>query len=267
MYFRLKSMPVVLALILLTSAAAHAGLLITDSADPVEAKHVEVELNGSYAGDRNRSSGVTTETTTTAGDITVTTGLLKGLDIAVGIPYTFRSRVKTNKSLVSSSEGFQDITVDLKYQFMELAGLKLAIKPGVILPTGDMHAGLSDGHAGFAVALHATREFAEGKFLLHGNAGYVSHNYKDVAVKNFTHEEVFNASIACEAEVAEGLKLGLDTGLATSADKKDNTPPAYVLTGANYEFSKLLDGYAGVKIGLNKPETDVTALFGVKLKF
>ncbi len=257
----------VFAVSILATTPVHAGLLVTDGAEPVEAKHVEVELNGSYMSDNDKSGGVTTKTRSTDGNITITTGITKGVDVAVGIPYTFNSREKVNGNLTARSEGFNDITVDLKYQFLEIQGLKLAIKPGVILPTGKTSAGLSDGHAGFAVALLATGEFAEGKLLLHANAGYVSHNYKDVAVQNFSHEDLFNASIACEAEVAEGLKLGIDTGLATSTDKSSNTLPAYALTGVKYEMSKHLEAYAGVKFGLDKPEADVTALFGAVLKF
>lgn len=40
-----------------------------------------------------------------------------------------------------------------------------------------------------------------------------------------------------------------------------------LLIGDKFEFIKQIEGYAGVKFRLNKPETDITALFGVVLKF
>lgn len=252
---------------ILATTAVHAGLLVTDGADPVEAKHVEVELNGSYLYDKTKDGGMTTKNSSTDGDITLTAGIVKGLDIAVGLPYTFNNKEKINDNLTARSEGFNDITVDLKYQFLVKNGLNLAFKPGVILPTGNTSQGLSDGHSGFALALLATGEFAEGKLQFHANAGYVSHNYKDVAVKNFTHGDVYNVSIACEAEIAEGLKFAADTGIATNTDRASKTQPAYALIGAKYELSKMLEGYTGMRFGLNKPEVDVTALFGAVLKF
>ncbi|NVN98089.1 MAG: transporter [Geobacteraceae bacterium] len=267
MRLRTKTVMLGFTVSILATTIAHAGLLATDGAEPVEAKHAEVELNGSYLYDKSKNSGITTKSDSTDGDITVTAGIVKRLDIAVGLPYTSNAREKVNGELTSRSEGLNDMTVDFKYQFMEMNGLKLAIKPGVILPTGNTSKGLSDGHAGFAVALLGTGEFAEGKLLLHANAGYVSHNYKDVAVKNFSHGEVFNVSIACEAEIVEGLKLAADTGIATNTDRASNTLPVYALVGAKYEFNKHLEGYAGIRFGLSKPEADSTALFGAVLKF
>jgi hypothetical protein len=248
------------------ASAAHAALLITDSADPVEARHVEVELNGSYAHDKSTSNGITTKTDSTDGDITLTAGLAKGLDASTTLPYTFRSKQEIN-STTTKVDGFNDITIDFKYQLLELDGLKLAIKPGAILPAGKSSEGLSDGKFGFSAALLATREFADGKIAVHTNAGYERHNYKDPAVNDASRSDIYSFSIAGEFEVADGLKLGLDTGLATNADKTSHTPPAYALGGATYELGKLLDIYVGAKFGLTRPEADLTSLFGAKLKF
>lgn len=267
MHLRAKAIMVVFAASIVATPLAHAGLLATDGADPVESKHAEIELNGSYMYDRAKISGIITTSSSTDGDITVTAGIVKGLDMAVSIPYTFSSRVTANGDLSARSEGFNDMTVDFKYQLLQADGLKMAIKPGVILPTGDTRKGLSDGDTGFAVALLATGELAEGKLQVHANAGYVSHSYKDAAVKNISRGELFNASIACEAEVAERFKLAADTGVVTNTDRTSNTLPAYALVGVKYEFNKQLEGYAGVKFGLSKPEADSIALFGAVLKF
>jgi len=267
MRLRVKPTTLVVALSIFIAGTAHAGLLNTDSADPVEAKHVEVEFNGSYMTDNSKSGGVMTKSRSTDGDISVTAGVTKRMDIAVTLPYTFGSREKVNGNLISRTDGFNDITVDLKYQFLDFDGLKLAIKPGVILPTGSSSEGLSDEKFGFAAALIATREFYEGKFALHANADYGRHNFKDDAVRDATRPDFFTFLIACEAEAAAGLKLAAEMGIATNSNKADNTPHVYGTVGAKYELSRMLEGYAGIKTGLTAPEADLAALLGIVLKF
>ncbi|HZV82729.1 MAG TPA: hypothetical protein VFF53_11245, partial [Geobacteraceae bacterium] len=44
---------------ILSASMAHAGLLVTDGAEPVEVAHPEVELNGTYTIDKAKSGGVT----------------------------------------------------------------------------------------------------------------------------------------------------------------------------------------------------------------
>lgn len=267
MSLRVKSTTLVVAISIFIAGTAHAGLLNTDSADPVEAKHVEVELNGSYMADNSKDGGVTTRSRSTDGDISVTAGIAKGMDIAFSLPYTFGSREKVNGDLTSRTDGFNDMTVDLKYQFLEINGLKLAIKPGIILPTGKSSEGLSDEKFGFAAALIATREFYDGKVAVHANADYGRHNFKDDAVRDATRPDFFTFLIACEAEAAAGLKLAVEVGFATNSNKADNTPHVYTTVGAKYELSRVLEGYAGIKTGLTAPEADLAALLGIVLKF
>lgn len=246
--------------------SAHAGLLSTDGAEPVPARHLELELNGSYSHDRDHRSPAVTRTASTDADVSLTAGIVDGVDIAIALPYTFNNRVKCGFEPSLTSEGFSDLTVDLKVLLLNADELKLAVKPGVILPTGDSRRGLSDGHAGIALAVLATREFAAGKVLLHANVGYVSHNYKDVAVRNYAHGDLFTVSVAGETEIADNLSFAVDTGLETSTDKSCATPPAYLLAGLSYDIGTRLEVYAGIKAGLTRPENDITALFGVKLK-
>lgn len=267
MKFCINIISAVMAILLVLTGIAHASLLVTDGAEPVAAKHVEVELNGSYLNDRSDNGGVMTKTNSTGGDLTITAGITKSLDGTVVVPYTFSGRDTVDTVDTVRTEGFNDITITCKYKFFEADGVKLAIKPGLILPTGKSSAGLSDGKFGYTAALLATREFNKGTVLLHANAGYQRHNYKDDAVMVATRQDLFTFSIACEAEIAAGMKLAADTGLATNSDRAGTTPPAYALIGVKYELTRMLEGYAGVKFGLTGPEADVTALFGAVLKF
>lgn len=267
MNLSIKTGLLALSISIIFTGAAHAGLLNTDGAEPVEPNHVEVEINGSYMTDNSKRGSVTTRSRSTDGDISVTAGITKGLDIAFSLPYTFGSREKLNGELTSRTDGFNDMTVDLKFQFLDLDGLKLAIKPGIILPTGKSSEGLSDEKFGFAAALLATKEFHGGKSVLHANADYGRHNFKDDAVRDATRPDFFTFSIACEAEADESLKFAVEMGVASNSNKADNTPHAYGTVGAKYVIVKALEGYAGIKAGLTSPEADLAALFGLVLKF
>jgi hypothetical protein len=252
---------------IMSADIVHAGLLTTDGADPVEAGKIEAELNGSYTIDKARSGGITAKCHSTDGDVTLTVGVVSGVDLSASLPYTFVSREKINGGVSSRVDGFNDATLDVKLRFYDRDGLRLAIKPGVFLPTGKNSEGLSDGKVGFAAVLLATREFADGKLLIHGNGGYERHNYKDVAVNKASRSDIFTFSVAGEAEVAAGLKLAVDIGLATNAEKESGTPPVYALFGGTYAVTENLEVYAGIKVGLSEPESDATGLAGLKFKF
>lgn len=267
MNLHLKTTALLIALMSLSAHTVSAGLLLTDNADPVEIRHLELEINGIYQDDSEKSSGVSIRTSSTDADITMTTGVARGLDLAVVLPYTVTGREEVNGSMTSRVDGFSDMTVDLKYQFLDLGGVKLAVKPGIILPTGKYSEGFSDGRAGFRAKLIATKEFHEGKVALHANAGYEQHDYRDAAVRETTRGSIYSFSAACEVEVAGGLKIALDSGIYTNLDKNSNTPHAYALTGAKYEFDKAVEVYAGMVVGLTNPEADLIARYGIVFKF
>lgn len=267
MHLRIKAVTLLITVSTTLTGTAHAGLLNTGSADPVAAKHAEVELNGSYAANKAQSSGATIKSRATNGDVTVTAGIVRGVDISATLPYTFAAGEKKDGTLTRNADGLNDMALELKYQFYERDGLKLAVKPGAILPTGNESEKLSDGKAGFTAALLATREFNDGKLAFHANTGYERHNYKSSAIRKSSRHDIFTFSAACEAEAAEGLLIVADAGLVTNPDRASSTPPAYALVGVKYEFIKALEGYAGVKTGLTKPEDDLAGLFGITLKF
>jgi hypothetical protein len=58
-----------------------------------------------------------------------------------------------------------------------------------------------------------------------------------------------------------------ELGLATTADKSTAELSACATTGARYEINDFLDINAGIKLGLTKPEDDVSILYGLVLKF
>ena len=255
------------AFALLIAASALAGPpLATDDTGTVDVGKVEIELNGAYTYDKETDFGVTTKCSRADAEMKITTGLYRNLGISLAIPYEINERVKEDNQPSEEASGFGDMTVEVKYAFAELAGISFAIKPSVIMPTGDYSDGLSEGRWQFGTTLIATREFEEGKYALHANLGYEHHDYRNDEARDSSRNNLWSGSIAGEAEVAKGLFVVAETGLATTADKTTDEISACATVGARYEINDFLDINAGVKLGLTKPEDDVSVLYGLVLK-
>jgi len=264
----LHTTTIALALSMMIAGSALAGPpLATDDAATVDVGKIEVELNGSYTEDRETAFGVTTKCRTADAEVKVTTGLSKNLGISLALPYNINERIKQDDKLVGKSDGFGDMTVELKYGFAELAGISFAIKPTAIIPTGKYSAGLSEGRWQIGGALIATKEFEVGKYALHANLGYEHHSYRTDEISDATRSNLWSGSIAGEVVVAKGLTAGVDFGVATTADRSTSQLSACVLGGARYEINDHLDINAGVKLGLTKAEDDISGLYGLTLKF
>lgn len=254
--------------VLMTTGSVLAGTpLATDDTGAVAVGKFEIELNGSSRYNKEITAGVTTKNSTVDAGVKITTGLSKNLGISLAIPYTVSARVEENNQLVSKAAGFGDMTLEIKYVFGELAGINFAIKPSIIMPTGNYGAGLSEGRWQPGTTLIATKEFDEGKYALHANLGYEHHFNPDDEAMNSTRTNIWSGSLAGEARLMKGLVAVIDFGLATNTDKESNNLPVYVLTGARYEINGHMDINAGVKQGLTKAEDDISVLYGLVLKF
>lgn len=253
-----------LAFTLLTATTALAGPpLITDDTGTVDVGKAEIELNGSYTRDKEVQHGITAKSSSSDAEMKINTGLHKNLGLSLAVPYTISARERSDGVLTGESYGIGDLTLELKYAFVEVAGVNLAIKPGLTVPTGKK--GLSDEHLQYTGTLIATREFADGTYTLHANLGYEYHSYLSGAVTG--RRDLWSGSVAAEMKLAKGLTGAVDFGLATNPDSNSNTPPVYSLTGARYEINDHLDVNAGVKVGLTSPEADLALLYGLVLKF
>jgi hypothetical protein len=248
----------------LTATQALAGHpLISDDAGTIDVGNYEIELNGSYTHDKDRADGITARTGSSDGELKIGTGLYKNLGVAIGLPYTFSTRTSEDGNLVSKDDGFGDMTLELKYAFAELGGINFAFKPALTLPTGK--SSMSDDHTQYAATLIATREFMDGAYALHANLGYEYHTYK--SAQEAGRRSLWSASLAGEAEIAKGLVVVANFGLASNPDKSSKEPPVFALTGARYEINDHLEVSAGVKLGLTKPEDDLQLIYGMVLKF
>lgn len=264
----LRTTTIALSLSMIIAGSALAGApLATDDAGTVEVGKLEIELNGSYSDDSETAFGVTTRCNRSDAELKVATGLCNNLRISVALPYNINERIREDDRLTGRSDGLSDMTIELKYTIAELAGISFAFKPAVIIPTGKYSAGLSEGRWQFGGTLIATREFEEGKYALHANLGYQHHDYRTAELRESTRSDIWSGSLAGEMEVAKGLFAVADFGLATTADRSTRQLSTCALTGARYEINDHLNLNAGVKFGLTRPEDDLTALYGIVLKY
>lgn len=257
------------ALLALSLAApAHAAPpLITDDAGTVEVGKLEIELNNGYSHDSEHEEGVKVRGDVFDSELKLTTGLYQDLGIALAVPYVFSDRTKEDGNLVDDVEGFGDMTLEVKYRFLELGGIDFTLKPYVLIPTGRYNVGLSEGRWQPGVTLIATREFDDGNYALHANLGYEYHHYRTEEMRDGNRNNLWSGSLAGEARLLPGLIGVADFGLATTQDKGTDTLTSYALTGLRYEVNEHLDLDAGVKFGLTRPEDDLAVLYGLVLKF
>lgn len=256
------------SLIILTAGSSLAGPpLATDDAATPDIGTLEVELNGSWDHDTKKANGVSTTKSASTAEMKFCSGLYKDLGISLAIPYTLGERIKENGQLIRNSMGLGDMTVELKYAFAEFAGITFAAKPSLILPSGRYGAGLSEGRWQVGGFLIATREFDEGSYTLHANLGYEHHDYRTKEAADSTRSDLWSGSLAGEIRLCKGLFVVADLGLSTTADKTTTQLSAYALGGARYEINDHLSANAGVKLGMSGPEDDLSALYGIALKF
>lgn len=256
----LRTTIVSLSFTLLTAASAFAGApLETDDAGTVDVGKFEIGISGSYMSNKEGAA----KTTSHDAELSLGTGIYKNLGISVALPYNMSTREKDSGVLVGKDDGFGDMSVDIKYAFAEVSGVNLAIRPGVVLPTGK--SSMTEDHLQLTTTLIATKEFSDGAYAMHANLGYEFHTYKDS--NEGMRRNLWSASLAGEAELAKGFIAVADFGLTSNEDKASNDLPAYALAGARYEINDNFEVNAGVKLGLTKPEDDISVLYGLVMKF
>lgn len=251
---RLKSFTSTFAiLILIATVPAYAGHpLITDDAGTAGKNGLQAEFAGEYS--HENEDGATEKTWDAAA--TFTYGIADSLDIVLGVPYLY---IQDEAAGVETGEnGFSDISLGVKWRFLEAGIFNFAVKPGISFPAGDEEKGLGTGKTGYSAFFISTIDLKP--FAFHVNAGYIRNNNKADEEKNIRH-----GSLACEYKVNDSLKLVADIGIETNTDREVNENPEYILGGVVYSINEKVSLDAGIELGLNKPETDYSCLAGLTL--
>ncbi len=270
----LKKILVALAVLISSGTAFGAHPLITDDTGAQGKGKFQLEVNSEFTYEKERQYNTDEgkwETKKEKGSELATIlsyGVTDNVDIVLGLPYQWEKTkidgvVTTDKT--EQGDGIADMSLEVKWRFYEKDGLSFAMKPGITLPTGDENKGLGNGKMSYGLVFITTKEIA--LFAFHVNLGYTNNEYKLQADKDANRKGIWHASIASEVEVIKDLKAVANIGMERNPDKTSNTHPAFILGGLIYSISENIAVDAGVKGGLNKPETDLTFLAGMALKF
>lgn len=251
---------VIISLSYSISFAAHP--LVTDDAGTLGKGAIQIEINGEVSKDKNIADGSTTRTYGSQVATTIGIGIADKLDLGFGITRPWDHG--DVDSVQFNNAGSTDFSLNAKWQACEHDGFSVAIKPqlGYSYNVG----GSSDDYTvSTGTSLIVSKEIEKAAF--HLNTGYTRNYYRLASVRDTNRNLLWNISLATTYEVIKELKLVTDFGAATNQDKATGKIPVFGLVGAIYSAGKNIDLSTGIKVGLTKPETDITGIFGVTLKF
>ena len=185
-------------------------------------------------------------------------GVADPADLQLGLPYLrVRENEDARRTLLS---GVGDVSLDLKWRFLERGGLSLGLKPGITLPTGDEKKFLGAGRVTWGALLIGSYE--SGPIAFHSHIGY--RDYRNVVGLKTS---LWHVSVASTWQVAESLKLVADLSRDTNPVPGYSTPLDYVIVGAIWMPKKNLDLDIGYRHGASGPALDRGLLAGVTLRW
>jgi hypothetical protein len=185
-------------------------------------------------------------------------GLRDSLDLMLTLPY---SHVKSEAGgATTTASGIGDIGLDAKWRFFEEGGLSVALKAGVIFPSGDEAEGLGAGRSGFSVNFMTSYETGPWGYHLH-LAYFGNRNVHD------EREGIGHASLALTYLAMENLRLVADLGNYTTADRAYDEDTRFLTLGVIYGVNDDFDIDFGLRHGLSEPETDTNLLLGIAYRF
>lgn len=242
-----------------TCFAAHP--LVGDDAGTQGKGTVQVELNGDISYDREVVNGSTTKNNGAQLATTIGVGVSDRVDLTFGVARPWGNGDTDGASFKDA--GSADFSLSMKWQVYEHDGFSIAVKPqlGYSYSVGTE----SDYTVSYGTTLVFSKEL--GPFAFHLNAGYTYNDHNRAEVRDACRDSIWNVSLATTYQLFKELKLVADFGTATYEDKSSSEMPVFGLGGLIYTVNKNLDLSTGLKLGLTKPEDDLTGLFGVTIKF
>jgi hypothetical protein len=233
--------------------------LITDDTGTQGKGKFQFEKNGQYDYDKETNTGVTVKATGGVANNMLTYGAIDPVDIILNMPFLW-IKVRENDIVTANAKGLTDTTLEVKWRFFEKNGFSFALKPGLIIPTGDHEKGLGAGKVGYTTFIIMSKDMEPWSF--HANLGYKRNESTEDL-----RSDIWHASAAVVRAVTKDLKLVADLGIETNSEKECVTDPAYILAGIVYSLKENLDLDLGVKYGLTRPETNYSFLAGMTVRF
>jgi len=195
-------------------------------------------------------------------------GILENLDIQVGLAH-LRQRITENGAVTQDSSGMADSTIEIKWRFHEAGGFSLALKPGLLLPTGDESKGLGTGQTSWGVNFIATYEAEPWTFL--GNVAFTRLRFKSPQDAAASRSDLWRASGGLSYAMTGTVRLVGEAGVRTNESKDDAFLPGgtsqFAMLGAIYSPTKNIDLDAGFRKNLNSAEFDKVFLVGATFRW
>ncbi|WP_019139685.1 transporter [Noviherbaspirillum massiliense] len=218
-----------LTLCLLSPCAHGAHPLVTEDSGTQDKGNHQIELNTDWAGTSSDRTG--------KAGFTYTYGVTRELDALVNMPVG-----------ISGPSGLNDLSVGLKWRALENGPASFAIKPELLLPSGNENKGLGNGRTSAALTFVASYE--TGPWQWHGNIAATVNRFGLQEDREANRRVIWRASTAIIYALGEHWKWLLDTGLAQDPAKASSAHPGYIVTGGIYSPREDLDLDAGIRFGL-----------------
>ncbi|WP_348945830.1 transporter [Chitinibacter sp. FCG-7] len=237
--------PIAAGILLMIAAQTYAY----EDSGTVEAGHWELELG------IERASAANGDETALELAATLSHGLGKNLDIFISAPY------QSNKVADESRQkGLADMSLGLKWRFIEHDNLNLALAASASLPNGDEKKGLGAGRSQYAANLIADYQLSE--FTFFANSGYTYANNR--AGEN---KDIWNLALAAEYAFSETFAANLEWSSERNTEAGVHQHPAYLGAGITWSPAEQLDVDLGYQHGLNHAADDHIVSAAVTLHF
>jgi len=257
----LNSLPgrLLLCVFLLGPTTASAALpLITDDTGTQGTGKYQLEASGTWLTDKKNEGGEGVRDIHSLVAAVFTAGVAETLDVMVTVPYVWTETKESGT--ITKNNGFSDTLMEAKWRFYEKHKLSLAIKPGILIPTGDTDKGLGNDHVGYSAFLISTAEAEPWSF--DANLGYL---YLPNSAKDRTN--IWLGSLASRYVLAERWKIVGEIGATRNTDSADSSYPVFAQLGLIYSPKDYLDLSAGYLFGINDAAVDQSVRAGVTVKF
>jgi hypothetical protein len=236
--------------------AAHP--LITDDTGTQGKGKYQLEASGTWSMDKSNQNGAGTKETGNLSVVAFTAGVDDSMDLVVSVPYAWTATTEAGET--TRQHGVVDTAVEAKWRFWEKNNISLAIKPGILLPTGDETKEFGTGKIGYSASLISTALIELWTFDL--NLAYFN-------LENKVDERtsIWFGSLATRFKVTGAWTLVGEVGATRNADKTDSSNPVFAQIGLIYSPVENLDLSAGFLKGLNDTEVDEALRLGVTVRF
>ena len=115
-------------LTLCMTAPAHAAHpLATDDTGTQGKLKFQTETTAEFGWDRENEHGITTTSSIQTLNVAVTAGILDSIDLALSYPYIWQ-RIEDNTGNKLDNSGLSDLSLSLKWRFLEVGSTSFAIK-------------------------------------------------------------------------------------------------------------------------------------------